>query len=86
MSYFLISSYFPANNVLVPAQAQVAQNGISIVLLKLLETGKLKGSALLGVTYELLEMASEQSMSRLMSYMSRLMTDHTRPIYRYHSR
>ncbi|KDB25990.1 hypothetical protein H109_02190 [Trichophyton interdigitale MR816] len=47
----------------VPAQAQVAQNGISIVLLKLLETGKLKGSALLGVTYELLEMASEQSQS-----------------------
>lgn len=67
----LISSYSPANNLLVPAQAQVAQNGISIVLLKLLETGKLKGSALLGVTYELLEMASEQSMFCLISYISR---------------
>ncbi|KAM5451742.1 hypothetical protein MaudCBS49596_003570 [Microsporum audouinii] len=43
----------------VPAQAQVAQNGISIVLLKLLASGKLKGSALLGVTYELLEMTSQ---------------------------
>ncbi|KAK2809343.1 hypothetical protein FQN49_008628, partial [Arthroderma sp. PD_2] len=43
----------------VPAQAQVAQNGISMVLLKLLASEKLKGSALLGVTYELLEMASQ---------------------------
>ncbi|KAF3480753.1 uncharacterized protein GIQ15_06100 [Arthroderma uncinatum] len=43
----------------VPAQTQVAQNGISMVLLKLLASEKLKGSALLGVTYELLEMASQ---------------------------
>ncbi|KAK2739264.1 hypothetical protein FQN57_006599 [Myotisia sp. PD_48] len=43
-----------------PAQVQFGKNGLSVLLLELLQADKLKGNALLGVTYELLEMVTEQ--------------------------
>lgn len=51
------------NNEAEPAQSQVAANGAGYILLKLLSEGKIKGSALLSYTYELVEMATEKSMS-----------------------